>query len=148
MNISIRKASLNDAETIYSIESECFSSPWSKQSISDLISSDTGGVLCAVYENTIVGYIGYLIMYDSVHIVNVAVKKSFRRKKIASTLLRRIKEIFKDSGYEGITLEVSAFNIAAISLYKKHGFVAEGKGANYYSFGEDAYIMWLRLNNE
>jgi ribosomal-protein-alanine N-acetyltransferase len=42
-----------------------------------------------------------------------------------------------------VTLEVRPTNVAAIRLYKQHGFRAYGHRRGYYpDNGEDALVMW------
>jgi len=49
--------------------------------------------------------------------------KEFRRKGIGSDLLHRLIEELKNKNIESFILEVLENNVAAIELYKKHGFI-------------------------
>ena len=54
----------------------------------------------------------------------------------------KIISVANESKCENITLEVRVSNVAAISLYKKYGFIIANIRKSYYSDNhEDAYLM-------
>jgi len=56
-------------------------------------------------------------------------------------------EKFKKHNVSEIYLEVRVTNYPAINLYKKLNFEIVKVIPGYYSDGEDAYVMSLRLKN-
>ena len=145
MDIKIRTAVPGDLEGIYSVEKECFSDPWSKNTLSDLIGSDKSYMLIAMYEDTIIGFANYMLFYDEVNITNIGVLKQYRRMGIGSILLSSLIDNALKDGYSSMTLEVRTSNTAAKNLYNRFGFVTEGIRKKYYiDNNEDAEIMWLR----
>jgi ribosomal-protein-alanine N-acetyltransferase len=71
------------------------------------------------------------------------VRKSHRKRGVGSLLVEELIRAASEQNISALTLEVRASNTAAISLYKKHGFTAEGIRKNYYSHPtEDGIIMW------
>jgi ribosomal-protein-alanine N-acetyltransferase len=62
---------------------------------------------------------------------------------VASKLIEAMTIQGKELEMIGLTLEVRVSNQAAINLYEKYGFKAEGLRKRYYKdTGEDAIIMW------
>ena len=146
-------------DSICEIENESFKDdPWSRAAFLELLENDYAVCLVAV-EQTPVGVAdtpfqkgavaGFLIAYhiiDEIQILNIAVKKSMRNKKIATKLFDVIFEYAKAENINEFTLEVRQSNIGAIGLYKKLGFEIDGVRRNYYAKPrEDAVLMSLRV---
>lgn len=140
----IRKAIQKDAEEIHLIETVCFASPWSTQSVLDDINHDERAFyLVAEREDHVAGYVGLWKILDEGHITNVAVRPEDRRLGIGDQLIDRLIDELDQIGIHRITLEVRRSNQAAIHLYEKHGFKGVGYRKGYYEDnGEDALIMW------
>ena len=94
--------------------------------------------LVAKRNNEVLGFLSYRIVLDELEIMNIVVREDYRRKGIASKLLSNL--IIKED-YEKINLEVNINNIAAITLYKKFGFMQVGNRKKYYNGSEDAILM-------
>lgn len=145
--IQIREMQLEDVEDIYTIEKECFSRPWTKEALQEIVVDNKALYLVAFDEITsqVVGYVGAYLILDEADINQVAVAPSFRRMKIASLLLQDFMQKLSKKGIASVTLEVRKSNKAAILLYEKMGFVTEGIRKNFYEAPtEDACIMWKR----
>lgn len=143
--MTVRRATIEDAKEIFAIEMDCFSVPWSLDSIeAELINQEKK--LYYVIEDTegVVGYAGAWLVYDEGQITNIAIRPSARRHGFGATLTRAlIEECFKRGMHE-IFLEVRISNLSALSLYRQLGFTVKGMRKNYYSEPkEDAYIMSL-----
>lgn len=143
--MTVRRATIEDAKEIFAIEMDCFSVPWSLDSIeAELINQEKK--LYYVIEDTegVVGYAGAWLVYDEGQITNIAIRPSARRQGFGATLTRAlIDECFKRGMHE-IFLEVRISNLSALSLYRQLGFTVKGMRKNYYSEPkEDAYIMSL-----
>ncbi|CAF0770211.1 unnamed protein product [Rotaria sordida] len=79
------------------------------------------------------------------YIAMLAIKKDYRRKKIASTLvLMNIREMIK-RGCDEIVLEAEVTNHAALNFYENLGFLREKRLYRYYLNGVDAYRLKLWL---
>ena len=90
----------------------------------------------------IVGLAGFWIMAGEAHIVNIAVRESYRRQGIGELLLISLIELAIEKDANLITLEVRASNNTAQRLYYKYGFTLKGIRRGYYSDDrEDAVIM-------
>lgn len=137
-----RLANKNDVDGIYEIEAANFDFPWSKNSIENsIINDDLQDIVITEVDGTLVGYISYMIVFDEIHIANVAVKSEFRGQKISLDLFDFLTKKADDEKLK-ITLEVAEKNKIAINLYRKYNFKISGKRNNYYGIDRDAYIMW------
>lgn len=90
------------------------------------------------------GIIGAMVaVKDSTggRILILAVDERFRRRGIASALIKRFLSTCIMEGVWNISLEVSITNIKAIKLYQKFGFKITDVLEGYYSQGDDAYVM-------
>ncbi len=93
-------------------------------------------------EQYVAGFAGFWIMAGEAHIINFAVRQSYRRKGIGELLLISLIDLARELNSLLITLEVRASNTAALSLYRKYGFAETGLRRGYYSDDkEDAVIM-------
>lgn len=143
--MTVRRATIEDAKEIFAIEMECFSVPWSLDSIeTELLNEDKKLYYVVEDGNGVVGYAGAWLVYDEGQITNIAIRPSARRQGFGAKLTSAlIEECFKRGMHE-IFLEVRISNLSALSLYRKLGFTVKGMRKNYYSEPkEDAYIMSL-----
>ena len=120
-------------DDVYIIETECFSHPWSKQSLEEELSNETSLFLVAKEENEVIGYIGMSIVIDEGYIFNVAVREKYRNKGVATALINELVTYGKKNNFSFITLEVRESNLPAISLYAIFGFIKAGERTDYYS---------------
>lgn len=86
--------------------------------------------------------IGFLVYMETVpgeyEILNLAVDPAWRRRGVATALLKRVLSTCPGTFF----LEVRASNLAAISVYHRSGFEIAGRRTNYYSAPvEHAVVM-------
>lgn len=146
MNIKYRMLGQHDIDSIYSIEVQCFTVPWSYDGLKkDLVENPCAIYIGAFERYELVGYAGMWVILDEAHITNIAVLPEMRGQGIGRRLLNGLLRIARRAGAEGITLEVRPSNSVALALYESMGFKKAGVRKKYYSDnGEDAYIMWLK----
>ena len=90
----------------------------------------------------IIGFVGIWILAGEAHIINLAVRELYRRRRIGELLL--ISTIDLAAGLEAhlLTLEVRVSNTAAQALYHRYGFRQVGLRRGYYNDNkEDAILM-------
>ncbi len=147
-SIVIRDYSVRDFKEILEIDREVFQPRNPAYDVyvyltygSDLLVADTGTRIA-----------GYIVTMDvdrvTGKIISFAVRKEYRRMGIGKLLLRSAIERLKSRGKKKITLEVRVSNVYAQSLYKKFGFQIIDVIPNYYSDGEDAYLMALHITEQ
>ncbi len=144
-NFTVRPAEEYDISAIASLEEECFSSPWSENSLKESMAASTRFFVAQNKKGEILGYGGVSVICDEAYITNIAVTSESRRKGIGTYLVARIiSEARLSAAF--VSLEVRVSNKTAIRLYEKLGFKQEGRRKNFYiSPTEDALIMTKRF---
>ena len=137
-------------EQIEALEKICFSDPWSRKTLEDMVSNESAVNLAAVDPaGLVLGYISLCRVLDEGYINNVAVRPDCRRQGVAGQLLQVFLNFARGNRLSFLTLEVRASNYAAIALYGSRGFRGTGRRRNYYENPrEDAIIMTLDLSGE
>ena len=94
----------------------------------------------------LIGFAGFWLMGDEIHVSMIAVHPAWRRKRLGERLLADLLEQAKATQAVLVTLEVREHNTAAQSLYHKYKFEVVGRRKRYYKdTGEDAILMTLFL---
>lgn len=147
--IKIREMTLEDIKQVKAIEDECFVSSWKESDLLyELNENPISQLFVATSDDKIVGFIDFMITFNSATISQVAVTSAFRHQGIAGKLLNKMYECLPSEGddvVEFITLEVRVSNKPARELYKKHGFEEVATKRAYYQDGEDAIYMVKRM---
>ena len=89
---------------------------------------------------------GWLVV-DELQISAVAVAPDQRRQGHGRHVLIALLQEARRRGAASATLEVSAANTAATTLYERCGFSTQGIRRGYYRNGDDALIQWARLQD-
>lgn len=131
----------NDIQGIVDIENQCFKTPWSYGMLAESFDNHCNFWLTMLNGETI-GYIG---LYNSGDITNVAVMPLYRGLGIADKLIKTVIEYAKSRGIAKLFLEVRISNAIAIKLYEKNGFKQINARKKYYEDGEDALIFCLEV---
>lgn len=147
MDLKVGKMTSAHIGTIAKLEKECFSVPWSKESLESELTNGFARFYVANFGNDIAGYIGAHNILGEVYITNVAVFESFRRKGVALKLIETLIEEAEKENAGFVTLEVRKSNFSAISLYEKTGFKIVGERKDFYEKPrEDAVLMTRYIN--
>lgn len=107
------------------------------------------GTIVAVAAGDFVGSLHLDASRFGVGELGMAVARPWRRRGVGSALLSAAIVKARDDGLHKLSLEVFPHNEAAISLYRKFGFLEEGRRVKHYrrANGElwDAVVMGLLL---
>jgi ribosomal-protein-alanine N-acetyltransferase len=96
--------------------------------------------------NTLVGFLIARGLAGEMEILNVAVEPVWRRRSVASLLLKTALSQGRASGARRAFLEVRESNAAALAFYQQHGFTPVGRRPRYYSDPpEDGLVLSLQL---
>ncbi len=141
-NFKIRAASIKDIETIYQIEILSFIDAYPKTLIWQLIQDKNAICLIAETDQKIIGFaVAVMRNSNQGHIVSIAIDPEYRNLKFGSRLLSQLITALKEQGALMIGLEVRVSNEIAQKLYKKFNFHIKEVKKDYYSNGENAYLM-------
>jgi ribosomal-protein-alanine N-acetyltransferase len=149
VEILIRKMSFDDLPVVLQIDRLSFPLPWPERSYRyELTKNPASNLLVAevdgIAPKEVIGFVGCWLIADEVHISTLAVHPHHRRQGVGEKLLLAMLNWAVMQGAQIATLEVRVSNQSAIDLYKKQGFIIEGKKAGYYrDNNEDAYQMVL-----
>ncbi|KAI9571844.1 acyl-CoA N-acyltransferase [Boletus coccyginus] len=97
--------------------------------------------------------IGVIVCKQSMHkhasnrgyIAMLSVNKNWRKRGVASTLVRRSIDVMKRNGVTEVVLETEFDNIPALSLYESLGFIREKRLYRFYLNGKDAFRLVLAV---
>lgn len=141
MNLKIVKMNRNHWEKICEnlINYDEF---WTNAVLEDEFNNENSKYFVAIDENDeIIAFGGLWFNIDEAHVMNIAVKKEFRRQHVGTELLEFLVAEAKKENKNCITLEVREDNVPAIELYKKLEFDEIGRRKKYYEKLYDAIIM-------
>ncbi|MCI8654458.1 MAG: ribosomal protein S18-alanine N-acetyltransferase [Clostridia bacterium] len=145
MNIQIAEMTLYDLNSIKSILNTDFDDFWNYNIFKTELENPNSRYIVAKINDTIVGFAGFIILYDEADISNIVVNKNYRHMGIGSSMLKRLIDLAKILDINFLNLEVNSSNVFAINLYKNFSFIQCGLRKKYYNNSEDAILMRLTL---
>jgi len=158
MNITIRKAKVEDAHAILTAEQKIAETPGyfcsqpnelSEENVIKTITtlgeSEKGVYLVAEREGKIIGhaFLEPLHLKSICHVaqLSIGVHHGWQEKGVGTALMQQIIDWAENSAMiEKIELNVRASNGRAIALYKKMGFIEEGRLKNRVKIDQSHYI--------
>ena len=96
-------------------------------------------------EGEIVGYCGYMALYENADILTIGVSKKHQQHGYGRMMMDWMLHEAKQAGAKSMSLEVRKSNLPAITLYHRCGFSEVAIRPRYYQDGEDALLMIKRL---
>ena len=134
-----------DLEGVLEVEEESFTNPWTREMYAWELQNRA---VCHIYvvrtaEHAVAGFCSFWLVFDEIHINNVALRPALRGQGLGTSLMRHVLREARRLGARRATLEVRASNAGARRLYERLGFRLEGTRRNYYTNPvEDALILW------
>ena len=142
----IRKMNLGDVSAIAELEKQCFSDPWSENSIASEVNNPLSYWLVAEVNGAVAGYVGSQTVLDASDMMNLAVSPDYRRQGVGQALVNALVKHLQENKVIALLLEVRVSNAPAIALYKSLGFKQVGRRPKYYhNPREDALILRKEL---
>ena len=135
----------SDLDGVLAVESESFTNPWTKEMYAWELQNRS---VCHIYvartpECQVAGFCAFWLVFDEIHINNVAVRPEYRGRGMGTAVMHRVFAEARELGARRATLEVRASNTGARRLYERLGFYVAGTRPSYYSSPvEDALILW------
>ena len=134
-----------DLEGVLEVEAESFTNPWTRDMYAWELQNRS---VCHIYvvrteDVAVIGFCAFWLVFDEIHINNVAIRPAYRGQGLGSALLRHVMAEATRLGAKRATLEVRASNSAARRLYERLGFYVAATRRTYYTNPvEDALILW------
>ena len=134
-----------DLDGVLEVEAESFTNPWTRDMYAWELQNRS---VCHIYvvrnrDYAVAGFCAFWLVFDEIHINNVAMRPPFRGQGIGTTLLQHVLAEGRRLGARRATLEVRASNEGARRLYERLGFHVAATRPHYYSSPvEDALILW------
>ena len=140
--VTIRRMTLADVDSVHAIENATFARPWKRDDfVKEMTKNACARYLVAEVDSRIVGFAGAWIVLDEAHVTNIAVAADCRGRGIGRKLTEALMQYAANLGVVYATLEVRRSNAVAQSLYKSLGFEYVGVRKRYYEDnGEDAFL--------
>ncbi|MBU0519440.1 ribosomal protein S18-alanine N-acetyltransferase [bacterium] len=139
--LTFRPLTLDDAHELAYLELEIFTAPWSESSLRSCLHLPHVEGEAAVIGGAIIGYIFSQFAKGEAHLLNIGVRKYYRRQGIGRELLERFLKTCEKYESKLSFLEVRAKNRTAQQMYYQYGFMPLSVRESYYPDGEDALIL-------
>ncbi|NPB08676.1 MAG: ribosomal protein S18-alanine N-acetyltransferase [Aquificae bacterium] len=137
-----------DLEEVYRINRENFTTDaWSREAFEKEFKNKFSEKFVLEVEGKVVGYVVFWVIKDEATVMTFAVSRQFWGKGYGRLLLEESMKKLKGR-VEKVVLDVRKSNLRAIRLYRNLGFRVVRERRGYYSDGENALMMELRLNGE
>jgi ribosomal-protein-alanine N-acetyltransferase len=145
VNLLIRRMKLEDVPAVHEIDMLSFSLPWPERSFRfEVTENPVSRGWVAEVDSRIAAMLVLWFVVDEAHIATIATRPDFRRQGIGEKLMIEALIAAREEGARRAFLEVRDSNVAAQTLYKKYGFVVDGRRPRYYKDNfEDAILMSL-----
>ena len=147
--ISYREMASLDIPVLVGMEKSIYpESPWSAAQFREELSGipRTRKYIIAQNGTDIVGYAGIAIAGDVADIHTLTVVPEFRRRGIASEMLRNLEQWALEKKVVAVMLEMREGNVEAQPLYEKYGYRVISRRDNYYAPKIHALIMRKELS--
>lgn len=146
----LERATACDAPALAALEAECFSHPWTGAQFREEVSYGLPGAVLVLRgvasregaDRGIRAYCVYRLTVPEMEILDVAVRPGWRRRGLASWLVRFAMAKAARAGARRAFLEVRRSNTGALALYDAQGFTRVSVRRRYYREPcEDALVL-------
>ena len=145
MELRIETASIKLLDKLFEIEEQCFDEEaFTKRQIAYLLTDYNTIALAAKANNDLAGFIITQIELENNtlfgHIITINVAGKYRRKGIATEMLKEIEVLLRQKGILECHLEVREDNSAALKLYQNSGYLKVSRLEKYYGKSHGLYL--------
>jgi len=147
--LTIRSYEPRDISAIIALESACARAPqWGKAFWRTNFLNDAArrGVFVSEIDEQVCGYLVVSYAVEIAELESVAVGESARHSGVGQALCEHAMQWARGQGAKTMELEVRESNATAVALYRRLGFVEQGKRVKFYRDPiEDAVLMAAKL---
>lgn len=126
------------------IEAEAYPDPWTFGMFQQEITNSISRFYVAYTEDLLVGYAGFWLVADEVHITKVTVIAACRGQGYGRDLVRHLLHVGAALGGTTARLEVRESNLGARRLYEQLGFRVVGVRKGYYARSQEAALVMMK----
>ena len=142
MITSVRWMVCRDMDEVLAIEEASFECPWDADIFWQVSRQREVISMVAEVGVRVVGYIFYALNHNHLFILNFAVHPDYRRRYVASTMLRKVISKINTTRRTHIDVEVRETNLVAQLCLRQNGFKAIKVLRDHYEeTSDDAYLM-------
>lgn len=133
---------IGDLPGLMRLERRCFDYHWNEEQYRLGLERGAFRILGIIEHGSPVAYLAFSLVAGEMEILNLAVHPSFRRRGLATALLRALFALCRAENAEAGFLDVKRSNAPAIALYARFGFEQYGERKRYYpDTKEDALLF-------
>jgi [ribosomal protein S18]-alanine N-acetyltransferase len=141
-SLIIKNLDFEYANQLEKLDRECNIPSWSLSSFQHELNASHSVVLGALLNEQLIGFAVLHNLYDWAHLMNLGVATEYRKRGIATELIKIMINYCRNWQLSHILLEVRESNTSAQNLYRNFNFVSIGTKPRYYSNnGEDGIVM-------
>ena len=146
ISVHIRWMIRRDMPEVLDIESRSFEFPWSEEDFIRCLRQRNCIGMVAEYDERVVGFMIYELHKNRLHILNFAVRPEFRRRGVATAMVKKLNGKLSQQRRNRILLEIRETNLGAQLFFRDSGFRAISVLRDFYEdTTEDAYLMQYRF---
>ncbi len=140
-SISVKTIGPFDLGRLARMHKICFEDPWSRSDLAHLLALPGGfGLIARVFDGGLarldgmrgVGFSLCRTVRDECELLSIGVTPNYRRRRVATALIRASMERSWQAGARLMFLEVAVDNNSAMRLYQDLGFERVGTRPDYY----------------
>ncbi len=145
MGLKVREMTPEDLEEVYRINRSSFTTDaWSREALEREFRLPHSHRFVVEKEGKVIGYTFVWLIKEEAFIMTFAVAPEWRGKGVGRWFLKRVINFLKGKA-KVVSLDVRKSNIPAIRLYRSMGFKVVKERPGFYSDGENALVMELKL---
>jgi ribosomal-protein-alanine N-acetyltransferase len=145
ISVHIRWMIRRDMPEVLDIETRSFEFPWSEEDFIRCLRQRNCIGMVAEYDERVVGFMIYELHKNRLHILNFAVRPEFRRRGVATAMVKKLIGKLSQQRRNRILLEIRETNLGAQLFFRDSGFRAISVLRDFYEdTTEDAYLMQYR----
>ena len=141
----LRPLSVAQIDECWQLDQRCFvdGEAYSRDTFEYLLTApESVSYRVVTQTNAMAGFVIGLVEPDHTgHITTIGIAPEHRRRRLASSLMERVEQGFRQRNVRIVRLEVRAANASAQKLYLSLGYAVTQRLPKYYSNGGDGLLM-------